>query len=139
MTKRKNCYDLLAKVALCPVIATAKRVIQVDLSSFMGYLQQFETAKVLKYLETLNLQELMRNPYFLGGTGALGIVALLMRWRLLLVVILTITGFIALLSYTMEHGTSLEGGLASDSLLVFIGGGAVLVFLVIYLLFIRSE
>ena len=110
-----------------------------DFSSFMTYLQQFETAKVLKYLETLNLQELMRNPYFLGGTGALGIIALLMRWRLLLVVILTISGFVALLSYTMQHGTSLEGGLASDSLLVFIGGGALLVFLVIYLLFIRSE
>ena len=110
-----------------------------DFSSFMTYLQQFETAKVLKYLETLNLQELMRNPYFLGGTGALGIIALLMRWRLLLVVILTISGFVALLSYTMEQGTSLEGGLASDSLLVFIGGGALLVFLVIYLLFIRSE
>lgn len=110
-----------------------------DFTSVMDFLRQFETAKVLKYLETLNLQELMQNPYFLGGTAALAILAFLMRWRLLLVVILTICGFVALLSYTMQQGTSLEGGLASDSLMVFVGGGAVLVFLVIYMLFIRDE
>ena len=110
-----------------------------DFTSVMNFLQRFETAKVIDYLTTLNLQELIRNPYFLGGTGTLAIIAFLMHWRLLLVVILSITGFIALLSYTIEQGTSLEGGLANDALLVFVGGGAVIVFLVIYLLFIRSE
>ncbi len=110
-----------------------------DITAIVDFLQRFETAKVIKYLETINIQELMRNPYFLGGTGTLAVIAFLMRWRLLLVVILTISGFVALLSYTLEQGTSLEGGLASDALLVFVGGGALLVFLVIYMLFIRNE
>lgn len=111
----------------------------VNFGSIMDFLQQFETTRVISTLEKLNLQELIRNPYFLGGTGALAILSLIMRWRLLLVVILTISGFVALLAYTFEQGTSLEGGIANDSLMVFIGGGALLVFLVIYLLFIRGE
>jgi hypothetical protein len=112
---------------------------KVDFASVMKFLQQFETDKVIDYLKTLNLQELIKNPYFLGGTGALGIIAFLMRWKVLLVVILTLAGFVALLSYTLEQGTSLEGGVANDALLVFVGGGAIIVFMVIYLLFIRGE
>jgi len=64
---------------------------------------------VVEYLQTLDLQELIHNPYFLGGTAALAIIALLMRWRVLLVTILSISGFIWLLSYTLAQDTSLEG------------------------------
>lgn len=112
---------------------------KVDFTSITEFLQRFETAKVIEYLKELDLQELMHNPYFLGGTGTLAVIAFLMRWRLLLVVILTIAGFVVLLSYILEQGTSMEGGLASDSLLIFVGGGALIVFLVIYLLFIRGN
>jgi hypothetical protein len=52
---------------------------------------------------------------------------------------MTITGFIYLLSYTLAQGTSLEGGMPTDALLVLIGGGSFLVFLAIYLLFIRND
>jgi hypothetical protein len=111
----------------------------VNFESFIDFLKHLETAKVMSFLGELNLQELIYNPYFLGGTGTLAFIAFLMRWRLLLVVIVTIAGFVALLSYTFQQGTSLEGGLASDTLMIFVAGGAVLVFLVIYLLFIRGE
>ena len=110
-----------------------------DLSTVIEFLQQFETRKVMETLETLNLQELIRNPYFLGGTGAVAILAFLMHWRLLLTVVLAVTGFIGLLAYTFEQGVSLEGGVGSDSLMIFVIGGAALVFLVIYMLFIRGE
>ncbi len=110
-----------------------------DFSQAIEFIKQFETHRVMKTLETLNLQELVRNPYFLGGTGTLAIIAFLMHWRLLLTVILAITGFIALLAYTFEQGVSLDGGVGSDSLMIFVIGGAALVFLVIYMLFIRSE
>ena len=112
---------------------------RVDFSAVIEFLKQFETKRVMETLQTLDLQELIRNPYFLGSTGTLAIIAFLMRWRLLLTVILAITGFVALLAYTFEQGVSLEGGVGSDSLLIFVGGGAALVFLVIYLLFIRGE
>ena len=62
-----------------------------------------------------------------------------MRWRLLLVLVMSITGFIYLLGYTLSKGTSLEGGMPGDSLMVLVGGGTFIVFLAIYLLFIRSE
>jgi hypothetical protein len=57
----------------------------------------------------------------------------------LLVMILAISGFAWLLAYTMRQGTSLEGGIGSETLMVFIGGGAVIVFAAIYFLFIRGE
>lgn len=108
-------------------------------TSFMDLLQNFETTRVIAYLQALNLQELVNSPYFLVGTGVLAVIALWMRWQVLLVTILCIGGFAWLLSYTLAKDTTLHGGGGNDTLLVFVGGGAVLVFLVIYLLFIRGE
>lgn len=108
-------------------------------TSFMDLLQHFETAKVYAYLQTLDLQALVNNPYFLVGTGALAITALLMRWRVLLVTTLCIGGAAWLISTTLAKDTTLHGGGGNDALVAFVGGGAVLVFLVIYLLFIRGE
>lgn len=110
-----------------------------DSTSFMELLQNFETAKVVAYLKQLDLQRLVNSPYFLVGTGTLAIIALFMRWRLLLVTILCIGGFAWLLSYTLGKDTTLHGGGGNDALVVFVAGGGVLVFLVIYLLFIRGE
>lgn len=108
-------------------------------TSFLEHLQRFETNNVVAYLQTLDLQELIHNPYFLGGTGALAIIAMLMHWRVLLTTILSITGFVWLLSYTLAQDTSLEGGMADNTLIVFVFGGTAIVFLAIYLLFIRGD
>ena len=110
-----------------------------NIASFMEFVQKFETAKVIAWLQTLNLQELIHNPYFLGGAAVLAVIALIMRWRLLMVTILSISGFVWLLSYTMAQDTSLEGGMANETLVVFVFGGTAIVFLAIYLLFIRGE
>lgn len=110
-----------------------------DFTSFLELLQRFETERVVAYLKALDLQELIHSPYFLGGSAALAIIALLMRWRVLLATILSISGFVWLLSYTFAQDTSLEGGLGTDTLVVFVIGGASIVFLAIYLLFIRGD
>lgn len=110
-----------------------------NFTSFMEFLQRFETARVVAYLQALDLQALIHNPYFLGGTATLAVIALLMRWRLLLVTILSISGFVWLLSYTLAQDTSLEGGMGNETLIVFVFGGTAIVFLAVYLLFIRSE
>lgn len=102
-------------------------------------LERFETSAIIGYLEALDLQALVNHPYFLVGTGALAIVALLMRWRLLLVTILSVSGFAWLLAYTLERGTSIESGVGSETMMVFVGGGTVIVFVAIYFLFIRGE
>lgn len=108
-------------------------------TSFKDLLQHFETDRVIHYLQTLDLQALIQNPYFLGGAGALAIIALLMRWRLLLVTILSLSGFVWLLSHTLAQDTSLEGGIANDTLIVFVFGGTAIVFLAIYFLFVRGD
>ena len=110
-----------------------------DFSSVIDFLKQFETTKVMAYIQAMDLTELMKHPYFLAGVGVTAVVAFLMRWRLLLVTVMSITGFIYLLSYTVSHGTSLDQGLAADSLAVLVGGGAFIIFLAIYLLFIRED
>jgi len=61
------------------------------------------------------------------------------RYLGLLVAVMAITGFIYLLGYTLSKGTSLDGGMPTDSLVVLVGGGSFIVFLAIYLLFIRND
>ena len=110
-----------------------------DFSSIIEFLKQFETTKVMAYVQAMDLTEVMKHPYFLTGVGIAAVVAYLMRWRLLLVTVMTITGSIYLLSYTLAQGTSLEKGLPVDALAILVGGGAFIIFLAIYLLFIRSD
>jgi hypothetical protein len=115
------------------------RGMSVDFSAIVEILKKFETAKVMAYIQAMDLKTIMEHPYFLTGVGITAVIAFLMHWRLLLVTVMTITGFIYLLSYTLAQGTSLEGGMPTDALLVLIGGGSFLVFLAIYLLFIRND
>jgi hypothetical protein len=110
-----------------------------DFSSVLKFLQKFETSKIMAYVQEMELNSVMEHPYFLAGVGALAILAYIMRWRLLLVTVMTITGFIYLLSYTLSKGVSLKSGMPGDSLLVLVGGGAFIIFLAIYLLFIQGE
>ena len=110
-----------------------------DFSSVIGFLKQFETAKIMAYIKAMDLKTVMEHPYFLAGVGVTAIIAFLMKWRLLLVVVIVITGFIYLLGYTLSKGVSMEGGMPTASLVVLIGGGAVIIFLAIYLLFIRND
>ena len=110
-----------------------------EASTFGQFLQHFETARVFAYLQSLDLQGMVKNPYFLIGSAAFALVCLWLRWRLLLVAIFSSVGFLWLLSYTLARGTTLDGGMSNDTLLIFVGGCTALVFLVIYVLFIRSE
>lgn len=110
-----------------------------DFSSAVEFIKHFETTKIMATLKAMDLKTVMEHPYFLAGVGVTAIIAYLMKWRLLLVVVIVITGFIYLLGYTLSKGVSLEGGMPTDSLIVLIGGGAVIIFLAIYLLFIRND
>ncbi len=107
-------------------------------SSFTTFLQKFETTRVLAQLREMNLADLIYNPWFLGIVGGLALLALFMKWRVLLATILSLTGFIGLISYTLQKETTLDG-LSNDTLMVFVAGGAGIVFVTIYLLFIKNE
>jgi hypothetical protein len=110
-----------------------------DFTVVIEFLKQFETSKVMAFLQTMDVKTVMEHPYFLAAVGALAIIAFFMRWRLLLVTVMSITGFIYLLGYTLAQDTTMKDGMPAESLVVLIGGGAFIVFLSIYLLFIRND
>ena len=109
-----------------------------NVASLMAWLDNFEVRRVKEYFVALKLEEGLQNPYILVGIGIVAIVALFLKWRILLVTILTITGFVALFNYVNQRGTSLTE-FGSESMAIFLGGGVVIVGLVIYALFIKGE
>lgn len=109
-----------------------------NLDDISKFFQNFKTDQVLEYLEKMKLETLIHNPWFLGTVATLALMALILRWRVLLTLILGLSGFTYLLSYTMKRGTDL-GGVGDSTLLVFVGGGVVVMGVVIYMLFIKAE
>jgi len=107
-------------------------------SSLVDFIQRFETEKVIAFLREANVAELIHDPRFLGITGALALLALFMKWRVLLATIVSITGFVGLVSYTLSQETNLQA-MTDNTLIVFVGGGVLIVFIVIYLLFIKAD
>jgi len=107
-------------------------------SSLVDFIQHFETERVIAFLRDANVSELIHNPWFLGVTAALALLALLMKWRVLLATIVSVTGFVGLISYTLSQETSLQT-MTDNTLIVFVCGGVLIVFIVIYLLFIKTD
>jgi uncharacterized membrane protein YjjP (DUF1212 family) len=109
-----------------------------DFFFIKDFFNNFQTENVMEMLENLNIGDLVYEPWFLITMGIIATLCLLLKLRLLFATIVGTTGFAFLVAYTMERGTSLEG-LNNPTLLIFIGGGAVMVGLVIYFLFIRGD
>jgi len=102
------------------------------------FFQNLQTDRLMELLQQMNLGDLIKNPAFLGVMGVIALICLVKRWYGFLSSVLGLTGFVWLVSYTLQQGTDLQGG-SNSTLLVFIGGGVVLVGLMIYLLFIKSD
>jgi hypothetical protein len=102
------------------------------------YLELLETEKVMTFLRELDIGDLIFNPWFLGGLVIFTAISLYMRRYGLLSIVLGLVGFASLVNYTLRQGTAVEG-ILSDTLLVFVGGGVVLIFAIIYLLFIKHD
>lgn len=109
-----------------------------DLSLVKEFYQYLETERVMTFLREVNLGELIFNRWFLGGLLVfIGVTAFLRRY-VLLATVLAVVGFAGLVDYTLKRGAAVEG-IMSETLLVFVGGGLVLTFVIIYLLFIRHD
>lgn len=109
-----------------------------DSATLDSWLRKLETVEILRQFKELNLGDLIHNPWVLASIAALALLALMMRWKLLLTTILGTTGFVWLTDYTLKQNTTLDQ-LNSETLLVFAGGGVAIIMLVIYLLFIKSD
>ena len=108
------------------------------MDSFWEIMESLQTEEIMAMMQEMQIGDLITDPYFLGGAAALAILALFMKWRGLLAIEIGVIGFAWLLSRTLEQGAEVKE-VYSDTLLVFIGGGVVVVAAVIYLLFLKSD
>ncbi len=109
-----------------------------DLSLIKEFYQYLETERVMAFLKEGNLGELIFNRWFLVGLLVFIGVTVYLRRYVLLATVLALVGFASLVDYTLKRGTAVEG-ILSETLLVFVGGGLALTFVIIYLLFIRHD
>ena len=104
------------------------------MDAIIEWLKPLNTSMIIRYITDLDP---LHNPWIIGATVVFVLVSLWLKWYLLLSCTLTLTGFIALVWLVQNIGTDLEH--SSDRLFVFVGGGAALVFLFIYMVFMRSD
>jgi len=88
-------------------------------------------------VQTLDVMELLRNPYFLVGAAAFCALTLLKRMINTLVMFGAAVGLAVLFHYTVPAGGVSE--IQTDNIVYFAGGGLAICGLLIYFLFIRSE
>lgn len=103
-----------------------------------AFLAKYDVEAVTQLMDEWQIGNLIGNPYFLGGAAAVALIASYKKWRGLLALDVGIVGFAYLLSFTLEKGTEVQE-VYSESLLLFVGGGVVIVAAVIYLLFLKSD
>lgn len=107
-------------------------------ADFKEFMTNFRTDNIMQLLDTWNVGELSHNPWFLGGFAAVVLITYFLGMRAISAFVVGIGGFALALSWTVAKGTGTEG-IAGGGIYVIVGGGAVIVGLFIYLLFIKSD
>jgi hypothetical protein len=110
-----------------------------SIDSLLEQLKELDNDHIIEFLGGMQIAEYIHNPWFLGGMVALAICCLIFKWRVLLATIVGLTGLAWLVNYTVAQGTEVSEGLQSNSMIFFIGGGVAIVFLMLYLVFIKEE
>lgn len=106
--------------------------------SFKEFMLNFRTDNIMQQLQAWNVGDLKSNPWFLGGFAALILICYFLGKRAIAAFLVGIGGFALALSFTVAKGTGTEG-IQGGGLYTIVGGGAVIVFLFIYLLFIKND
>jgi hypothetical protein len=109
-----------------------------DLASVREYLEPLRTENVLARLRETNVGDLIYNPWFLAGLGIFCIVALVLRRQALVLMVMTVLAYACLIDYALQKKPAVES-IGSTPVLIFAGGGAGLLFVLIYFLFIRHD
>lgn len=102
-------------------------------------LKMMDNEHVLEFIGQMEIDRYIHNPWFLAAMGALAILCLIFKWRLLLSTIVGVTGLAWLVSYTAQQAAGESIKLGSQNMLVFVGGGTAVIALMIYILFIKGE
>ncbi len=102
------------------------------------FLVRFRTDNIIQQLQDWNFGDLKTNPWFIGSFVIVILLTYFIGMRKICATIVGIGGFTLLLSFAIGKGTGTEG-IEGGGIWIVVGGGAVVVALFIYLLFVKSE
>ena len=92
--------------------------------------------QIIDFLTSKTLAEMAADPRVLFGTVVLFVLAVLFRWKYVLLFLFAIGATMTVLRYTGGGGTS--DMIVDRSMMLFIGGTIVIAIVLIYFLFIRD-
>ena len=105
---------------------------------FKEFMTNFRTDNIMQQLEAWDVANLSTNPWFLGGFAATILITYFIGMRATSAFLVGIGGFSLAVSWTVAQGVGTDA-IGGGGIYVIVGGGAVIVSLFIYLLFIKSD
>lgn len=100
----------------------------------LDWIYMLKTEQIIDYAYELDL---LHNVWFILGAVLFVAVSLYMKWTLLLSTTLSLTALITIATLVSDRGTNLDK--SSDGIFMFIGGGAAVMFFLIYMIFMRGD
>ena len=92
--------------------------------------------QILDFLTSKSLAEMAADPRVLFGTAVVFVLAVLFRWKYVLLFLFAVGATMAVLRYTGGGGTSEI--VVDRNMMLFIGGTIVIAIVLIYFVFIRD-
>jgi len=92
--------------------------------------------QIINFLTSKSLAEMAADPRVLFGTGVVFVLAILFRWKFVLLFLFAIGATITVLRYTTGGGSS--DIVVDRNMMLFIGGTIVIAVVLIYFVFIRD-
>ena len=92
--------------------------------------------QILEFLTSKTLAEMAADPRVLFGTVVVFVLAVLFRWKYVLLFLFAVGATMTVLRYTGGGGTSET--IVDRNMMLFIGGTIVIAIVLIYFLFIRD-
>lgn len=92
--------------------------------------------QIIEFLTSKSLAEMAADPRVLFGTVVIFVLAVMFRWKYVLLFLFAIGATMAVLRYTGGGGSS--DLIVDRSMMLFIGGTIVIAVVLIYFLFIRD-
>ncbi len=89
---------------------------------------------VIEYIASLDLASLSADPRVLIATAVVAVIAVIMRWKLIILFIFGICAIMAVARYAHMREAALD-----TNMFVFVGGAFAVGLVLIYFLFIRGD
>jgi len=92
--------------------------------------------EIVDFLTSGKIMDLATDPRVLFLVAVVFVIAVLMRWKLILLLLFAVGGVLAVVSYT---NPAAGGGVVDRQMLLFVGGVLAVAVVLIYFLFIKGD